>query len=73
MARRRYYPAPIWDTDALEAGRRAAIEDFIAERDAEGSVPYRQAFRANVRLVTALLEQTTDLLDLQMGLEAFTK
>lgn len=67
MAQRRYLPAPTWDSEALEAARRAAIEDFIAERGAEGSVPYRQAFRANVRLVTALFEQTNDLLDFGTG------
>ena len=67
MARRAYFPAPTWDGTTLEAARRAAIEDFIAERSAEGSAPYRAAFRANLTLVTAPLEQTNDLLALGTG------
>lgn len=41
MARHRKFAAPpTWDDEALEARRREAITDFIAERSAEGGARY---------------------------------
>lgn len=67
MASRELAKPPIWDDQRLEADRSRAVELFIEERGAEGSVLYRDAFDANLIRVTRLFRATNDLAELAGG------
>jgi hypothetical protein len=61
----RTYPRPRrWLDGELEAGRRDAIADFIAERTAAGNAAYAAALESAVARVAHLFHVTNDLLDL---------
>lgn len=68
MSHRRSYAAPpAWNDAVLELGRRQAIANFIAARNAEGGAQYRSAFAANVAMVAELFATTGDLLHFSAG------
>jgi hypothetical protein len=58
---RQFINPPVWDDETLDSRRRAAIEDFIKERAAEGNRPYQEAFARSVGAVQELFERTQDL------------
>jgi hypothetical protein len=67
---RSFIEPPAWDDAALDAARRRATAEFIAERTAElmaGNVRYREVFLENLTAVRVLLAATDDLIDLASG------
>jgi hypothetical protein len=67
MASRELVKPPVWDDARLEADRSRAVELFIEERVAEGSLRYLGVFDANLIRVKRLFRATTDLTDLSDG------
>jgi XamI restriction endonuclease len=66
-SQRRFVSPPLWVDEALDERRRRAIDDFIAERAAEGNKPYEAAFAANVAEVESIFAETGDLRDFATG------